>query len=155
MRALFAPFIEAVTSPPLLKIIGFTLWQASLSTLLTLLLGLPGAYLLARYDFRGKSLVLALTGIPFVMPTLVVAAAFNALLGPQGLVNVALMNLFNLSQPPIQFINTFTAILLAHIFYNLTIVLRMVGDFWSHIDPRIKPGCQSTGSEFRTGADPQ
>jgi thiamine transport system permease protein len=35
----------------------------------------------ARYDFRGKSLLMALTGIPFVLPTLVVAAAFNALLG--------------------------------------------------------------------------
>jgi len=133
---LFAPFIEVLTSVSQLQIIGFTVWQAALSTILTLVVGLPGAYLLARYEFRGKSLVLALTGIPFVMPTLVVAAAFNALLGPQGLINVALMNLFNLSQPPIEFINTFSAILLAHIFYNLTIVLRMVGDFWSHIDPR-------------------
>ena len=146
---LFAPFVEALTSPSMLKIIGFTLWQATLSTILTLMLGLPGAYLLARYDFRGKSFVLALTGIPFVMPTLVVAAAFNALLGPQGLVNVALMNLFNLSQPPIEFINTFTAILIAHIFYNLTIVLRMVGDFWSHIDPRFNQAAKVLGANSR------
>jgi len=49
-------------------VIAFTFWQATLSTLLTLLFGLPGAYLMARYRFRGKSLILALTAIPFVMP---------------------------------------------------------------------------------------
>ena len=111
--------------------------QALLSTLLTLLFGLPGAYLLARYQFPGKSIIRALTGMPFVMPTLVVAAAFNALLGPRGWVNLALMGWLDLAQPPVQFTNTLTAILVAHVFYNTTIVLRMVGDFWSHLDPRL------------------
>ncbi len=32
----------------------FTFYQAGLSTILTLLLGLPAAVLFARYDFRGK-----------------------------------------------------------------------------------------------------
>lgn len=41
--------------------LGFTLYQAALSMLLTLLVGLPAAYLFARYDFRGKSLLRALT----------------------------------------------------------------------------------------------
>lgn len=134
---LAAPFMDALTSPALIGVVWFTIWQAALSTLLTLIFGLPGAYLLARYEFRGKSLLLALTTIPFVMPTLVVAAAFYALLGPSGWVNLALMDLFDLSQPPIQFVNTVTAILVAHVFYNTTIVLRLVGDFWSHIDPRM------------------
>jgi thiamine transport system permease protein len=80
------------------------------------------------------------------MPTLVVAAAFNALLGPRGWMNLALMDWFNLSQPPLQFINTFTAILVAHIFYNLTIVLRMVGDFWAHIDPRMGQAALTLGA---------
>jgi thiamine transport system permease protein len=143
---LAGPFMEALASPTLRNVLWFTLWQAALSTLLTLLVGLPGAYLLARYEFRGKSLLLALTSIPFVMPTLVVAAAFNALLGPRGWVNLALMDWFNLSQPPVQFINTFTAILVAHIFYNLTVVLRVVGDFWSHIDPRMGQAAITLGA---------
>jgi thiamine transport system permease protein len=124
-------------APHILRVIGFTFFQATLSTLLTLLLGLPGAYLMARYDFRGKSLFRALTAVPFVMPTLVVAAAFAALLGPNGWINLFLMNSFGLQQPPINFLNTLTAILVAHVFYNTTIVLRMVGDFWSRIDPRL------------------
>ncbi len=141
-----APFIEALSSPSIRNTLWFTIWQAGLSTVLTLLVGLPGAYLLARYDFRGKSLVQALTGIPFVMPTLVVAAAFNALLGPRGWMNSAMMSAFGLAQPPIQFTNTLTAILLAHIFYNMTIVLRTVGDFWSHLDPRLGQAAQMLGA---------
>lgn len=132
-----APFVEALQSRSVRSVFGFTIWQATISTLLTLLVGLPGAYLFARYDFRGKTFLRALTGVPFVMPTLVVAAGFNAMLGPHGWINVGLQSLFDLSEPPIQFINTLAAILVAHVFYNTTIVLRMVGDFWSHLDPRL------------------
>jgi len=138
--------LEAFTSPTVQRVLGFTIGQATLSTLLTLLLGLPGAYLLARFDFRGKSLFQALSGIPFVLPTLVVAAAFNALLGPRGWVNLALMEWLNLSQPPVQFLNTFTAIIVAHVFYNTTIVLRIVGDFWAHLDPRLVQASQVLGA---------
>jgi thiamine transport system permease protein len=141
-----AAFLQALSSSTLRNVLWFTLWQATLSTALTLLVGLPGAYLLARYEFPGKSLIQALTGIPFVMPTLVVAAAFNALLGPSGWGNLILMKLLGLPQPPIQFANTIYAILVAHIFYNTTIVLRMVGDFWSHIDPRIGHAAQMLGA---------
>jgi thiamine transport system permease protein len=137
---------DVATSPVQWRIIGFTFWQAALSTLLTLLIGLPGAYIFAHYDFRGKSLLQAMMGIPFVMPTLVVAAAFNALLGPRGWVNLALMDWFNLKQAPIEFTNTLFAILLAHIFYNLTIVIRMVGDFWSHVDPRLNQAAEVLGA---------
>jgi len=109
------PFIEAFSSPRIRHVFWFTIWQALLSTILTLCVGLPGAYLLARYDFRGKSLLQALMGIPFVLPTLVVAAAFNALLGSNGWLNLGLMSLFNLNSPPINFSYTLLAILLAHI----------------------------------------
>jgi thiamine transport system permease protein len=137
---------EALASASIRRVIWFTIWQACLSTALTLLLGLPGAYLLARFEFRGKTLIQALAGIPFVLPTLVVAAAFNALLGPRGWVNLGLMALFDLPVPPIQFTNTIVAILVAHVFYNTTIVLRMVGDFWSHLDPRLNQAARTLGA---------
>ncbi|HEX7973123.1 MAG TPA: iron ABC transporter permease [Anaerolineales bacterium] len=143
---ILAPFVAVLASPAEQSVLSFTFGQAALSTTLTLLLGLPAAYLLARFEFPGKSLVQALAGIPFVMPTLVVAAAFNALLGPRGWINLLLMGLFNLSQPPVQFANTLTAILVAHVFYNTTIVLRMVGDFWSHLDPRLGQAARVLGA---------
>jgi len=141
-----APFYEAITSASIQKVIEFTFWQAILSTGLTLLLGLPGAFLLARYKFRGKPVIQALAGISFVLPALVVAAAFNALLGPRGWVNMAWMAAFDLSQPPFHFLNSIWAILVAHIFYNTTIVLRFVGDFWSHLDPRLSHAAQVLGA---------
>ena len=140
------PFIEVFTSSRLRNVLWFTFWQAGLSTALTLLVGIPGAFLLARYDFRGKSLLMALTGIPFVMPTLVVAAAFNTLLGSGGWVNRILIEIFDLPAPPIQFTGTLAAILIAHVFYNTTIVLRLVGDFWSHIDPRLEQASRTLGA---------
>jgi thiamine transport system permease protein len=139
-------FVNFFTNAGELGVLGFTLWQAILSTVLTLVVGLPGAYILARYRFRGKALLRALTGIPFVLPTLVVAAAFNALLGPSGWVNAGLMAVFHLSAPPLSVNHTLAAILAAHVFYNTTIVLRMVGDFWSHIDPRLSAAARMLGA---------
>lgn len=143
---LAAPFIEALNSPVQRGIFGFTILQAGLSTLLTLLIGIPGAYLLARFEFRGRSLIQALTVVPFVMPTLVVGAAFQALLGPRGWVNLALMGTFGLSDPPLRIVHTLGAILLAHVFYNTSIVLRLVGDFWSHLDPRLGAAARTLGA---------
>lgn len=143
---IITPILEAIKSPITTRVLGFTLWQAILSTGFTLALGLPGAYLFAHYNFRGKSLLQALTGIPFLMPTLVVAAAFNALLGPGGWINIGLMQVFKLSAPPIQFTNTLVAILVAHVFYNTTIILRTVGDFWAHLDPRLGQAARMLGA---------
>jgi thiamine transport system permease protein len=143
---LAAPFAEAFASPVERGILWFTIWQAAASTALTLLVGLPGAYLFARFNFRGKSVLRALTGIPFIMPTLVVAMGFTAFLGPSGWVNLALMALLHLAEPPVGFSQTIAAILVAHVFYNTTIVLRMVGDFWSHLDPRLTAAAQVLGA---------
>lgn len=145
-QGIFSLLLQALTSENTRSILGFTLGQATLSTLLTLALGLPGAYLFARYRFRGKTLLRALSGIPFVLPTVVVAAAFNALLGPNGWLNMFLMNQFNLAHPPFNFMHTLGAILLAHVFYNTTIVLRMVGDFWSHLDPHLAAAAETLGA---------
>lgn len=119
-----------------LSILWFTLWQAALSTILTLLIGLPAAYLFSHYTFPTRSLLKALTAAPFVMPTVVVAAAFRALFGPTGPLNELLMRLLNLESPPVQLEQTLSIILLAHVFYNTTIVIRLVGGMWSHLSPR-------------------
>ena len=144
------PFEEVLQSEIVGRVLWFTIWQAALSTILTLAIGLPGAYLLARYEFRGKSWLQALSAVPFVIPTVVVAAAFYALLGPRGWLNLTAMRIFGLSAAPIQLTNTIYAILLAHIFYNTTIVLRMVGDFWSHIDPRLNQAARTLGANRAT-----
>jgi len=131
--------------------LSFTIGQAALSTLLTLILGLPGAWLFARFTFPGKKALKILTTLPFILPTVVVAAGFNALLGPRGWVNLGLMALFNLSAPPIQFLNTFGAILVAHVFYNTTIIIRVVSNAWAQQNIRLRHAAQVLGaSPWRT-----
>jgi thiamine transport system permease protein len=117
------------------RILRFTFWQATLSTLLTLILALPGAYIFTRFNFPGKNILQALMTVPFVLPTVVTAAAFRALLGSGGLVNSWLMTGFNLPSPPIRIDQTVIFFLLAHIFYNYTLVLRIVSGYWSQLNP--------------------
>jgi thiamine transport system permease protein len=126
--------------------LNFTVWQAALSTLLTMLVGLPAAYLFARYRFPGKGLLRVLSTLPFIMPTVVVAAGFNALIGPRGWINLALMGLLHLDTPPLNLINTLAIILLAHVFYNTSIVIRLVGSAWAQLDPRLEQAARTLGA---------
>ena len=128
------------------KPLAFTLYQATLSTVLTLVLGLPAAYLFARFDFAGRKFLRVLITIPFILPTVVVAVAFNTLLGPRGWLNLGLMSLFNLSTPPIHMLNSLSAILLAHIFYNTSIVIRMVGSNLSRLRQNLPLAAQNLGA---------
>ena len=130
-----------------LSVLLFTFFQALLSTLLTLAIGLPAAFLFARYQFRGKTLLRTLTAIPFILPTVVVAAGFSAMLGPRGWLNLALMQTFHLTSPPIAFIGTLGAILTAHVFYNTTIVIRLVSNTLARIDPRLEQAARSLGAD--------
>lgn len=137
---------ELISDPYYVGVLWFTTWQAALSTLLTVLAALPAAYIFARYQFRGQTLVRALTTIPFLMPTIVVAPAFVALLGSRGALNLALMNVFQVNAPPVQLLNTIWIILLAHIFYNWTIVFRIVSNFWSNLDPQLGDAARMLGA---------
>ena len=135
----------AVSTPLILKPFGFTFWQAGLSTLLTFVVGLPAAYLFSHYSFTGKRALRLIVTLPFILPTVVVAAGFNALLGPRGWLNLILMNTLSISTPPISVINTLGAILLAHVFYNTSILIRVVGTAWSSLDNDIKEAAQVLG----------
>jgi thiamine transport system permease protein len=138
--------LEVLKDPYYLRTIWFTTWQATLSTALTLALALPGAYVFARYQFSGKNTLRALTTIPFVLPTVVVAAAFGALLGPNGRVNSVLMGLFGLEQPALNLQHKLIIILIAHIFYNYAVVLRLVGGFWTNLNPRLEEAAAVLGA---------
>jgi thiamine transport system permease protein len=128
------------------RVLWFTTWQAAMSTLLTLLLGLPFAYVFARYRFPGKSIVRALTTIPFVLPAVVVAAAFTALLGPSGIVNQTLARVFDLARPAVNLDQTVWMILLAHVFYNVSVIIRSVGGFWANLNPRLEEAAAVLGA---------
>jgi thiamine transport system permease protein len=81
-----------------------------------------------------------------MLPTVVVAAGFNAFLGSRGWLNLMLVRVFDLSGPPIAFTGTLGAILVAHVFYNTTIVIRLVGGALSSLDPRLRQAASSLGA---------
>ncbi|QIK64908.1 iron ABC transporter permease [Leucobacter viscericola] len=104
------------------QVIGQTILQAVGSTVISLLLGLPAAYVLYRLDFPGRAFLRGFLTVPFVLPTVVVGTAFTALLGPGG---------------PLEWLGldrSFVAIIIALAFFNVTVVARTVGGFWARLD---------------------
>ncbi len=136
-----------IDTSSILRPLSFTIYQALLSTLITLLVGISFAYLFSHFTFPGKKALAILSTLPFILPTVVVAAGFNALLGPRGWLNLGLMSLLGLDQPPIHFVNSLGAILLAHVFYNTTIVIRMVANAWSKMDQRLPMAARTLGAK--------
>ena len=124
---------ELVTNTYYRERLVFTAFQALLSTVLTVVLGLPGALLFARYDFWGKSFLRSAFMVPFVMPTVVAAIGFLALLGPRGLLGVNLRG-------------TFTMILLAHVFYNYAVVVRLVSAYLEALGERLNEAAVMLGT---------
>lgn len=142
----FAAFQQIFSRPYYRETLWFTTWQAALSTLLTLGLAFPAAHVFAKYQFPGKSLLLALATIPFVLPTVVVATAFIALLGEDSALNGLLMKVFKLEEPPLHLERSLKIILLAHIFYNYAVALRIISSFWSNQSQRIQEAAQMLGA---------
>lgn len=126
---------DVVTNPGIRSVVWFTVWQAVVSTVATLAVGLAPAAVVARYRFRGRRLFLALVTAPFVLPTVVVGSAFLAVL-PDAVDRSAF------------------AILLAHVYFNLAIVVRTVGTGWAAIDPSLAAAARCLGAgpfrAFRT-----
>ena len=119
----------------------FTFYQAILSTLLTFALGLPAAILFSKFNFPGKSLLRALTAVPFMLPTVVVAAAFNSLFSYK--VTGSMLQVFNLQPSTFYFL----LILTAHTFYNTSIVIRIVGNAISRLDPKLEASARVLGAD--------
>lgn len=138
-RVDLAPFAEVFGRRTLRGAIWFTVWQATASMLLTLVIALPAAYVFARFRFPGKAILRAAITVPFVLPTVVVGTAFLALLGPTGVVDLS---------------GTVWLILIAHVFFNYAIVVRTVGGFWANLDPRLEEAARMLGAgrwrAFRT-----
>jgi thiamine transport system permease protein len=98
--------------------------QALASTVLSLAVGLPSAYVFARCEFAGRKALSVMLAVPFVLPTVVVASAFSALGLGKGLATV----------------------LVAHVFYNVSIVVRIVGTAWANLDPRLGEAARVLGA---------
>jgi thiamine transport system permease protein len=127
---------KAFTSSYTRQILSFTVNQAFVSTLLSLIIGLPGAYLLSNYDIRAKKTILGICTIPFVLPSILVILGFVSFYGNNGFLNQILMSLFHLEDAPLKILYSYKAIILAHAFYNFPVILLLVSTYWDNLDPK-------------------
>jgi thiamine transport system permease protein len=127
-------FTEVFARPRTWRVIGLTVAQASVATVVAVVLGVPGAYLLYRTSFRGRGLLRGFVVVPFVLPTVVVGVAFRSVLAPTG---------------PLGFLGweeSFAGIVAALVFFNYTVVVRTVGAFWAGLDPRAEQAARALGA---------
>lgn len=109
------------------RIIWFTIGQATLSTVVTLLAAVPGAWLIGRHRFRGKRLLVAFWSAPFALPAVVIGAALLALL-------------------PERVERSLFSIVFAHVLFNVGMVARVLGDAWERTDERIEHAASTLGA---------
>ena len=129
------------------RILGQTLGMAAAGTVAALLLGLPAALVLHRRAFPGRALLSAVVTVPFVLTTVVVGVAFRAVLAPGGPLGWTGLD------------QSTAAVVLALVFFNVSVVVRQVGALWASLDPRQEEAARTLGASpwraFRTVTLPQ
>lgn len=107
----------------------FTLVQATLSALISVALAIPVARALARRRFWGRDALISVMGAPFILPVLVAVAGLLAVFGRNGLFNEALA----LIGLPRMSIYGMQGVLLAHVFFNLPLAVRLLLQGWARV----------------------
>ena len=83
-----ASIIATLRYPYFFQVVRFTLWQATLSTLISIILAVPVARAYARRPaFAGRNILITLMGLPVVMPVIVAVFGIVAVYGRSGLLN--------------------------------------------------------------------
>ncbi|GAB3195357.1 iron ABC transporter permease [Nocardioides hungaricus] len=126
--------VEVLARPRVRRVVWFTVWSASLGTAVSLLLGVPAAHLLHRRTFPGRRALRAVLLVPFVLPTVVVGVAFRELIGEAG---------------PLGFLGldgSAGAIVAGLAFFNVAVVIRVVGAAWASLDPRPAEAAAALGA---------
>ncbi len=132
--------VEAWRRTGALELLGLTVGQAAASAVLAVLVAAPIVWLIATVDVPGAVLLRVLVTVPFVLPTVVVGVAFRAL-------GTGLYDGLGVD-------SGLGAILMAHIFLNVAVVVRVVSAVWQQIDPRTVAAARALGaSPLRAFAD--
>lgn len=126
--------VATLTSPGIPGAIGATVRLAVAGTIGSVALGLPAAYALFHLRWRGQRVARALATVPFVLPTVVVAAAFSALFARHGMLGAMGLDQSEFS------------IVLALVFFNVSVVLRIVGNRWAGLDPALVATARTLGA---------
>lgn len=117
----------------ILNVAWFTFFQATCSTLMALIIGLPAAFFCSRRHFPGRRILLSLSVVPFCVPSIIIALGYVTFLGLNGGLNQFLMFIFGLKEPPVKILYSFVGLIIAHGFYNFPLIMKTVADSWSRV----------------------
>lgn len=144
------PLWNILFSSKVLKVALYTLKQGLLSMAIALLIGIPAGFFTATRQFPGKKFMLSLSAIPLCVPPLLVALGYVMFFGMQGVLNRWCMALWNLEEPPIEFLYSLWGIVLAQGFYNFPLVMKTCHDAWRQLSVReYNVACLLGASPFR------
>lgn len=121
-----------------LQAIWFTIWQSAASTLISLLIGIPGAYILYRKRFRGQKFIRALITVPLVLPSIVVAIVFASFRAEHEIYQQLGLGFF--------FENSIYWIIAAHVFINYSLIVRGIGGVWANLDNETEEAAELAGA---------
>jgi thiamine transport system permease protein len=106
--------------------IRFTVSQAFVSAAMSCLLAIPVSRALARRQFKGRGALITLLGAPFLLPVIVAVLGLVMVFGRNGIFNDVLGFL---GMPEIS-IYGFHGVVLAHVFFNMPLVTRLILQGW-------------------------
>jgi len=104
--------------PYLWRVVRFSLWQALLSSVISLLVAIPVASCLIHRQFRGRAILLQLFAVSMVVPTIVAILGLVVVYGRTGW----LSQIFGVQIP----LYGLVGILLAHVFFNMPLAVRLL-----------------------------
>lgn len=138
-------FTSFFTDPFYLDILWTTLRVSLLSTAVSLLLGYPVAYFMARTRSRMKKVMMIIILFPFLVSAVVRSYGWMVILGTNGLLNQLLLAL-GLIAKPLKILNTEAAVIIGMIHLLIPyMVLSLVGVLQS-IDPNVEYAAYSLGA---------
>lgn len=112
-----------------LSALKFTIWQAFWSAFISVVLAIPVARALARRTFWGRSALISVMGAPFILPVIVAILGLLSVFGGNGFVNFVLAPL---GVPKLDIYGAH-GVILAHVFFNLPLAVRLILQGWLSI----------------------
>jgi iron(III) transport system permease protein len=143
-----------VTSPNYRALLANSVNLGLTVALLTTLLSLPLAFLLVRFDFRGKAILNGLILIPLVLPPFVGAIGMRQLLARFGSVNLLLLEMGIIDQPIDWLGGGFAGVVALEVLHLYPIMYLNLAAALANVDPSLEEAARSMGASgfklFRT-----
>lgn len=135
-----AIILETLMNKEVMRSIGLSIWAATLTTLVSFVLGVPFAYFLARKEFKGKTLVESIVDVPIVIPHTVAGICLLTVLSPHCWLGKMLNSL------GIEVLGTIVATVIAMTFVSMPFLINTAKEAFKWVSPRMENVSRTLGA---------